>query len=247
MTAKHAPTMREALTQIAAVCADNAAESCDKALSLKFVADVARAALSQPESSGSIATCCVTGAIPGDGGACGDCDPCIMGEASVPVAVKRLIAEKNSLINRVSELEDRLSQPDPQPSEPKDEPYAYAYVYPHYAGGEVTRFSCGQEINGSKPVRAIPLYTRPALDQEKVALPGDGWRPIESAPKDGTFVLLYSPDSERNPFIGQWIEDNDYPDGGAWWSDCECSGFSIDADPTHFMPLPAPPAKPEGK
>lgn len=54
----------------------------------------------------SIVTCCVTGAIPGDGGACGDCDPCIQGEAFVPEAVKRLIAEKNSLISRIGELED---------------------------------------------------------------------------------------------------------------------------------------------
>jgi len=56
----------------------------------------------------SIVTCCVTGAIPGDGGACGDCDPCLLGEASVPAPVKTLIAEKNSLIHRVGELEDEL-------------------------------------------------------------------------------------------------------------------------------------------
>lgn len=55
-------------------------------------ADVYAAMLSSsppaPQGSGdgwktkSIVTCAVTGAIPGDGGACGDCDPCIMGEAS---------------------------------------------------------------------------------------------------------------------------------------------------------------------
>lgn len=56
----------------------------------------------------SIVTCCVTGAIPGDGGACGDCDPCLLGEASVPAPVKTLIAEKNSLLHRVGELEDEL-------------------------------------------------------------------------------------------------------------------------------------------
>jgi len=59
----------------------------------------------------AVPTCCVTGAIAGDGGACGDCDPC-MGEAKVPDAVKRLIAEKNSLIHRVGELED-AAQPAP--------------------------------------------------------------------------------------------------------------------------------------
>ena len=53
----------------------------------------------------TIPICCVTGAIPGDGGACGDCDPCTLGGGSVPDAVKRLIAEKNSLLQRVGELE----------------------------------------------------------------------------------------------------------------------------------------------
>lgn len=76
----------------------------------------------QPSAgTGALVTCAVTGAVPGDGGACGDCDPCIFGEASVPPAVKRLIAEKNSLINQVGELSDRignmeeaaLSQPQP--------------------------------------------------------------------------------------------------------------------------------------
>jgi len=58
----------------------------------------------------SIVTCCVTGAIPGDGGACGDCDPCLLGEASLPSPVKRLIAEKNSLLHRIGELEDKLAE-----------------------------------------------------------------------------------------------------------------------------------------
>lgn len=114
----------------------------------------------------SIVTCCVTGAIPGDGGACGDCDPCIMGEASVPVAVKRLIAEKNSLINRVSELEDRLSQAEPEPSEPKDEPVAWMFedeLPPSYPYDKMFEHS---EVRGG--VRVFPVYTRPALDREKV-------------------------------------------------------------------------------
>ena len=59
-------------------------------------------------SKPSIPTCCVTGAIPGDGGACGDCDPCIMGEPLVPEAVKRLIAEKNSQISHAADLAGEL-------------------------------------------------------------------------------------------------------------------------------------------
>jgi hypothetical protein len=45
-----------------------------------------------------------------------------------------------------------------------DEPFAYAYRYPSYPpeGSTVIRFGTnGREINGSKPIEAIPLYTRP--------------------------------------------------------------------------------------
>lgn len=58
----------------------------------------------------TIRTCCITGAIVGDGGACGDCDPCIFGGAHVPPQVKRLIVEKNSLIQQIGELSDRLGE-----------------------------------------------------------------------------------------------------------------------------------------
>jgi hypothetical protein len=44
------------------------------------------------------------------------------------------------------------------------EPFAYAYRYPSFppAGSTVIRFGTnGREINGSKPIEAIPLYTAP--------------------------------------------------------------------------------------
>lgn len=77
---------------------------------LSDAVDFASGALLVAASQPAIVTCCVTGAIPGDGGACGDCDPCIFGEASVPSPVKTLIAEKNSLLHRVGELEDKLAE-----------------------------------------------------------------------------------------------------------------------------------------
>lgn len=43
----------------------------------------------------SIATCAVTGLIVGDSDACGDCDPCIMGQSSVPDVVKRLMKDRD--------------------------------------------------------------------------------------------------------------------------------------------------------
>lgn len=42
-----------------------------------------------------------------------------------------------------------------------ERPFAYAYRYPHFPpdGATVIRFNHGEEVNGSKPLEAIPLYT----------------------------------------------------------------------------------------
>ena len=60
-----------------------------------------------------------------------------------------------------------------------------------------------------------------------------GWQPIETAPKDGTRVLLWiEPVKIAMPFAwqdGRWMGD-DYPLNMAW--------------PTHWMPLPEPPVTP---
>ncbi len=91
---------------------ENASEPLDDAINYanKALAALAPAEKATLQKTSSIVTCCVTGAIPGDGGACGDCDPCILGEASVPEPVKRLISEKNNLLNRIGELEGELEE-----------------------------------------------------------------------------------------------------------------------------------------
>lgn len=75
----------------------------------------------------------------------------------------------------------------------------------------------------------------------------DGWQPIETAPKDGTRVLLWIEWSDV-PVIGEFSH-------GRWRADTEhysvscgagCYGGSVSSDrymkPTHWRPLPAPPA-----
>jgi hypothetical protein len=60
------------------------------------------------------------------------------------------------------------------------------------------------------------------------------WRPIASAPRDGMPVLLYSPDSDEPRIaLGLWVVDD--------WYDFWAAGLAIDAAPSHWMPLPAPP------
>lgn len=57
------------------------------------------------------------------------------------------------------------------------------------------------------------------------------WQPIESAPKDGTAVLLYDPTTESGGFVFEGAWENGWYDYGDWF----------DRTPTHWIPLPSPP------
>jgi hypothetical protein len=63
------------------------------------------------------------------------------------------------------------------------------------------------------------------------------WQPIETAPKDGSFVLAYNAGSMFQDMVEEtmWIVQFS---GGRWR--IALDGQS--AQPTHWMPLPAPPA-----
>jgi hypothetical protein len=56
------------------------------------------------------------------------------------------------------------------------------------------------------------------------------WQPIETAPKDGTRVLIYEPNTEE----GGSVLLGKYEDGQ--WHDLD-----FNRNPTHWMPLPEPP------
>ena len=70
-----------------------------------------------------------------------------------------------------------------------------------------------------------------------------GWKPIASAPKDGTEILVYAPwladDGERNITTVFW-------DGSDWYL-CQLGGHAEssepDGRPTHWMSLPSPPGQ----
>lgn len=71
------------------------------------------------------------------------------------------------------------------------------------------------------------------------------WRPIETAPRDDTRILLYA--TLRGASLGGHDQKKDY---GKWvvigaWSTCYetwVDGSQCTPEPTHWMPLPAPPA-----
>ena len=59
-----------------------------------------------------------------------------------------------------------------------------------------------------------------------------GWQPIETAPKDGTDVLL---GAEGWVIIGSWFRFDD-EGNGRWMHEDGAT-----CDPTHWQPLPSPP------
>jgi hypothetical protein len=74
------------------------------------------------------------------------------------------------------------------------------------------------------------------------------WRDMSTAPKDGTWVLLYGdgPSFMRCPFVGYWTGMGLRPDGTetplAWYQAISSSRYPC--QPTHWMPLPPAPEGP---
>lgn len=83
----------------------------------------------------------------------------------------------------------------------------------------------------------------------------NGWRPIETAPKDATWILLcggsvdyfddyaHGPIPEPSAVVARWIEDNrqhytTHEWGIALWDGDWRTTY---AAPTNWMPLPEPP------
>jgi hypothetical protein len=58
-----------------------------------------------------------------------------------------------------------------------------------------------------------------------------GWQPVETAPRDGTHVLVTDGDIIE---VCAWLEEK--------WKVCwDHADFSVGGIPTHWMPLPAQP------
>ena len=72
----------------------------------------------------------------------------------------------------------------------------------------------------------------------------NGWRPIADAPKDGSTILIYSPNASRAVREVSWsIPYEGATDG--WWATPhgpQGRGYTIlPESPTHWKPLPPPP------
>jgi hypothetical protein len=62
------------------------------------------------------------------------------------------------------------------------------------------------------------------------------WQPIETAPKDGTSILVWSDDAE-DYYLVTWAEGH-----GAWFNgDVLIGEMHFGGEPSHWMPLPLRP------
>lgn len=82
-----------------------------------------------------------------------------------------------------------------------------------------------------------------------------GWRTIDSAPLDGTEIILRKGDRVTSGAYIEWTETESHfhgstgvylgvteCDSGADWQSWD-GGFCKDDAPTHWQPLPAPPTE----
>lgn len=75
------------------------------------------------------------------------------------------------------------------------------------------------------------------------------WQPIETAPKDGTPVLLYGEWAgeiwgvfdEPSMEVGLYAGSGDYARQGFLWAATGGDAYATWCKPSHWMPLPAPP------
>lgn len=75
----------------------------------------------------------------------------------------------------------------------------------------------------------------------------DGWRPIESAPKDGTGIILASWGGTSDGYaFPWWLEESEWV--GDWLLTAERLQAHLGSFPaTHWMPIPPPPGDEGGE
>lgn len=113
----------------------------------------------------------------------------------------------------------------------------------------LARETAAKLIPHTTSVHNVSVITEALTRAREMGRAEEKWLPIETAPKDGTWVLGYvlHPAVTR-PTIIQFD-----PDQNEWVSDDildarKINGLELDIEPTHWMPLPTKPAsKPFGE
>lgn len=67
------------------------------------------------------------------------------------------------------------------------------------------------------------------------------WQPIETAPRDGTAILIFEPPRQSVQYeVHAVIQVAKWNVRGSWWVEAHGEGYET-YEPTHWMPLPLPP------
>ena len=101
--------------------------------------------------------------------------------------------------------------------------------------GEMTRNEISK-IYGLGEKGVIEIIEALLLQGVSVIGTPSQWMPIHTAPKDGSWILLYSCFSTKKPdyAVARW----DKRDGRYWLLEPEYGVKAIFENPTHWMPLP---------
>jgi len=115
-----------------------------------------------------------------------------------------------------------------------------------------------RELEEDQPTELDLAYDRiQQLERRLMALDfNHGWQQIESAPQDGTHILVCFADPpyskhwtfmQRPPTVAHWFGPPNLPGlrAGGWYLSVNQSD-SDRIHPTHWMPLPHPPAERTG-
>lgn len=62
------------------------------------------------------------------------------------------------------------------------------------------------------------------------------WQPIETAPRNGTDILLGFAGQKRPPVVAGWFDLGER-EVNEWWADYDSTNM-IKGTPTHWMPIP---------
>lgn len=104
---------------------------------------------------------------------------------------------------------------------------------------------CGSKMVLNKAAAAVAAGIAAAPPTAQA----EGWRLIETAPKDGSYLLLWEQYSDA-PFVGywsggSWSVSHEHVDAEGGWDGANVVD-ALSMPITHWMPIPAPPTSAEG-
>lgn len=117
-----------------------------------------------------------------------------------------------------------------------------AYIHEHASYGPSLGFQSLTDDDKAAGWTETPLYTAISSTSQVIA---EGWRTIDSAPRDGTKILIAEPVNEEHAMNQHAIYAAWWDEGDAIWTDYAVKSFGYEEvqsySPTHWMPLPPPP------